>query len=337
MLVVILSHLTGFRHEPLFLKAIARWLPTGQVGVLMFFFISGFVISRSALLEIEATSGFSMKAFYIRRVFRIMPPLALYLAVCLCLGALGIVRFDLANAVPSFLYVCNIGPLSQCEWLGGHTWSLAFEEQFYFLFPILISLLVLRRLPFIPYIGVALVFALLPLVFPVSYIGWYTFVLVYCLFGAGFLTARFQDVIFAALRPYAVPGFVIAAALILVAPVTLPWATLANCYPMSFIVTIPVMILCSREAGRAVPAVLTNPLLRYVGRISYSIYLWQELATSDLFRHQSLWVEIAAIVGVVVLCAVLFEMMERPLIRLGHRLSRLAVPPARQSAAVAAR
>ena len=103
VLVVIASHLTGFRHDPLWLKEIARWLPAGQIGVLIFFFISGFVISRSALGEIAATNGFSVRAFYIRRAFRIIPPLVLYLAVCLGLGGLGLVKFTPGNALPAFL------------------------------------------------------------------------------------------------------------------------------------------------------------------------------------------------------------------------------------------
>jgi peptidoglycan/LPS O-acetylase OafA/YrhL len=333
--LVILSHVTGFRAEPLFLKALARWLPMGQVGVLIFFFISGFVISRSALLEIEANSGFSIKAFYIRRVFRIMPPLALYLAVCLGLGALGIVSFGVGNALPAFLYVCNIAPLSQCAWLGGHTWSLAFEEQFYLLFPVLLTVFVLRRAPFLPHLVAALAFCAMPLLFPLSYIGWLGFTLVYGLFIAGLLAARFEAVIFRVVSRWALPGFVMATALVLLAPVTLPWATLANTYPLSFIVTIPAMVLCSGAAGGAVTRALSNGPLCYVGRISYSIYLWQELAASELFRGQNLAVELAAIAAVVALCAVLFEAMERPLIRLGGRLSRRVpdAPPRRTAEA----
>jgi peptidoglycan/LPS O-acetylase OafA/YrhL len=68
-------------------------------------------------------------------------------------------------------------------------------------------------------------------------------------------------------------------------------------------------------------------VLRYLGRISYGIYLWQELATSSLFRRQPLIIEVVAVLGVVVLCALLYEAMETPLIALGHRLSkRLAAP-----------
>jgi peptidoglycan/LPS O-acetylase OafA/YrhL len=320
VLVVITSHVTGFRQEPLLLKQIARWLPVGEIGVLIFFFISGFVISRSALFEIRTTSDFSVKAFYIRRFFRIIPPLALYLVTCLVLGALGIVDFQLHNAIPAFLYVCNIETFNQCIWLGGHTWSLAFEEQFYLLFPALLVLFMLRRTPFLPHLIGAAIFCLLPLFWPLSYSGRYDFYLIYGLFGAGFLAARYEAVIFETLRKHATAWFLIATAMVLFTPVTLPWATLANNYPLTFVVTIPLMVICSGWTGFS--ALLSNSFIRYLGRISYGIYLWQELATSELFRQRSLLVEVLAIIGIVVLCAILFEVMEKPLISLGRRLSK---------------
>ncbi|MEO8882199.1 MAG: acyltransferase [Devosia sp.] len=324
--VVIQSHLIGFRHDPAWLKLLGRWMPAGQIGVLIFFFISGFVISRGALAEIDKTSAFSLPAFYIRRAFRIIPPLVLYLVVCLGLGALGLVDFHINNAIPAFFYVCNIGPLNQCVWLAGHTWSLAFEEQFYLLFPILISLFILHRRPFIPHLVIVLAFCLAPLIFPVSYIGWFSFVLTYALFTGGCLAARYEAVIARVFVRYANIGFAVAAVAILVTPFTLPVPILADYYPLTFIVTIPVMVLCSGWAHGAVRTVLSNRVLGYLGRISYSIYLWQELATSELFRNQSLLVELAAIVGIVALSAVLFEVMEKPLIQLGRRLSRLVAP-----------
>jgi peptidoglycan/LPS O-acetylase OafA/YrhL len=329
VLVVITSHLTGFRHDPLWLKEIARWLPAGQIGVLIFFFISGFVISRSALSEIETTSSFSVRAFYIRRAFRIIPPLVLYLVVCLALGALGIVKFQLMNALPAFLYVCNVGVFNQCQWLGGHTWSLAFEEQFYLLFPALLLIFLLHRRPFLPHLIGAILFCLLPLVSPLSYAGPFDFYLVYGLFGAGFLAARYQAEIAGLVQRYANLAFLVAAALVLATPFTLPVGWLATIYPLSFLVTIPVMVFAAGSSFVSAP--LTNGVLRHIGRISYSIYLWQELATSDLFRHGSLIGELLAIGAVIVWAALLFEVMEKPLIRLGRRLSE-EVPLRRRAA-----
>lgn len=337
VVLVVTSHVSGFRHDPVLLKEIARWLPVGEVGVLIFFFISGFVISRSALAEIARTDDFSIPAFYTRRFFRIIPPLALYLVACLVLGGLGLARFGLGNALPAFLYVCNIGPVGNCEWLGGHTWSLAYEEQFYLLFPALLTLFLLRRAPFWPYLCGALIFAAMPLFFPLSYAGPFDFPVTYGLFGAGFLAARYEATVIPVIRRYAWPALLAGVAVVLAAPIFLPWPAVATPYPLAYLVAIPVMVLSSGATGFA--GVLTTPVLRYLGRISYGIYLWQELATSTLFRHQPLIIEIVAVLGVVVLCALLYEAMETPLIALGHRLSkrvaerRPANPPAAALAA----
>jgi peptidoglycan/LPS O-acetylase OafA/YrhL len=326
--IVITSHVTGFRHDPLLLKEIARWLPVGEVGVLIFFFISGYVISRSALGEIGRTGSFSIPAFYTRRFFRIIPPLVLYLITCLVLGAMGVVKFQFANALPAFLYVCNIGPVGNCQWLGGHTWSLAYEEQFYLLFPALLTLLLLRRAPFWPHLGGALVFAVMPLFFPLGFAGPFDFPITYGLFGAGFLAARYEERVLAVIRRHALAAFLVSTGVVLAAPLALPWPAIATPYPLIYLAAIPVMVLSSGAIRFAV--VLTNPVMRYLGRISYGIYLWQELATSSLFRHRPLILELVAVAGVIVLCALLYEGMEIPLIALGHRLSkRIAESPAR--------
>jgi peptidoglycan/LPS O-acetylase OafA/YrhL len=326
--IVIASHVIGFRHDPLWLKEIGRWLPMGEVGVLIFFFISGYVISRSALGEIGRTGRFSIPAFYTRRFFRIIPPLVLYLFTCVVLGAMGLVNFGPANAVPALLYVCNIGPvglgpISSCQWLAGHTWSLAYEEQFYLLFPALLTLLLLRRAPFWPYLLGALVFSVMPLFFPLGFAGPFDFPITYGLFGAGFLAARYEERILATIRRHALRAFLISTAVVLAAPLTLPWPAIATPYPLTYLAAIPVMVLSSGAIRFA--ALLTNPVMRYLGRISYGIYLWQELATSSLFRHRPLILELVAVAGVVVLCALLYEGMEMPLIALGHRLSKRLV------------
>jgi len=319
VLVVILSHVTGFRAGPLWLKDIARWLPVGQLGVLIFFFISGFVISRSALAEIRATGAFSVPAFYIRRGFRIIPPLVVYLVACLLLGSFGVVEFGPRNALPAFLYVCNVEPFNQCIWLGGHTWSLAYEEQFYLLFPTLLTLFLLRRAPFWPHFVFALGFCALPLFWPLSYAGHWDFYLIYGLFGAGFLAARHYERLAAVVPRFADAGFVAALLLVLAAPAFMPWPPIYNNYALVFLVAIPVMLVCS--GWSRLGGFLNFAPLRYLGRISYGIYLWQELATSDLTRPQPLWVELLAVAAIIALAAALFEGMERPLIRLGKRLS----------------
>lgn len=125
------------------------WLPGGFTGVDMFFVISGFVISQS--LSERTTTGFSdyLLTFYRRRVLRLLPALVVVLVVSFLLSAmllpqvwlseqnnrtgmaafLGLSNFVLAfNSDTYFSPSVDLNPYL-------HTWSLGVEEQFYLLFP----------------------------------------------------------------------------------------------------------------------------------------------------------------------------------------------------------
>ena len=103
----------------------------GQVGVTMFFVLSGFLITALLLEEHEREGRISLPAFYWRRALRLLPALIIVI-VCV-----GIVSRDWAAPLWTMSYVGNwarvvgadLGPLN-------HTWSLAIEEQFYILWPV---------------------------------------------------------------------------------------------------------------------------------------------------------------------------------------------------------
>ena len=124
-------------------------LPGGFAGVDMFFTISGFLIT-GVLLRDHARGAFSLRDFYARRIKRIFPALALVLAACLGLGwlvltadeltALGtftsggaafLSNFLLWRASGYFDTAADTKPLL-------HLWSLGIEEQFYFVWPLLL-------------------------------------------------------------------------------------------------------------------------------------------------------------------------------------------------------
>lgn len=150
IMLVFLDHLGANREIGAFYEAspIGFISQYGETGVFIFFFISGYVVSRACLAEVESSGAFSAPAFYARRFFRIVPPLMLYLAFCLALGAPGFIDFSPENFLSAALYLCNTtAPGVSCNWYVGHTWSLAFEEQFYWLFPVAFAYLELGRRP----------------------------------------------------------------------------------------------------------------------------------------------------------------------------------------------
>jgi peptidoglycan/LPS O-acetylase OafA/YrhL len=117
----------------------------GDLGVLIFFVISGFLISLLILREAERTGGFSLRRFYMRRFFRIVPIYAAYLAV-LALASLGGLYHDHPGSwVGALTFTRNM--IGRGDSGTAHFWSLAIEEQFYLVWPVLIWGLSLWRRP----------------------------------------------------------------------------------------------------------------------------------------------------------------------------------------------
>jgi peptidoglycan/LPS O-acetylase OafA/YrhL len=134
----------------------------GGFGVTIFFFLSGYLITTLLRREYEQTGGISLKAFYLRRVYRIFPPLYLVLGILILLALSGVVRNEMsATAVLAQLahltnyYLVAAG--SDSAPVVPYTvpfWSLAVEEHFYLLFPFAL-LLLLRKNP-LPRVALAL-------------------------------------------------------------------------------------------------------------------------------------------------------------------------------------
>ena len=125
-------------------------LPGGFVGVDVFFVISGYVITRMLLAEAHSTGHIGLGRFYLRRIRRILPALALASSVvvvaCVAVGpAAGGERTASTGASASLLsantYLMLLPPGDDYFDVGAdvnallHTWSLSVEEQFYLVFP----------------------------------------------------------------------------------------------------------------------------------------------------------------------------------------------------------
>ena len=132
----------------------ARWLPGGFLGVDLFFVLSGFLITSLLLAEREATGRIDLPAFWARRARRLLP--AAFLVIALSVLAVAILSpGDLpstrADAIASFLYVNNWHQILADQSyfqafarpsLLRHLWSLAVEEQFYLLWPLVMGICV---------------------------------------------------------------------------------------------------------------------------------------------------------------------------------------------------
>jgi len=120
----------------------------GGFGVTIFFFLSGYLITSLLRIEYMKTGNVDFRAFYLRRVLRIMPPLYITLLFLTALYPFGIFGSHLNwAAVPwDYLFLSNYSALwGQVGGLPSPLWSLAIEEHFYLLFPAAFFLLARRR------------------------------------------------------------------------------------------------------------------------------------------------------------------------------------------------
>ena len=129
-------------------------LPGGFVGVDVFFVLSGYVITRTLLTELERSERIDFRRFYLRRVRRLLPALGLLLFTTLLLSILLVpiesqpitARTGAAAAIfNANTYLVRFGGGGGYFGLSSesnallHTWSLSVEEQFYLLFPAMLA------------------------------------------------------------------------------------------------------------------------------------------------------------------------------------------------------
>jgi peptidoglycan/LPS O-acetylase OafA/YrhL len=100
-------------------------------GVFIFFAISGFIITALLIRERRQTGRISLGGFYIRRAFRILPPLWCFLVAMAVFGPPAPAR----SFLRAFAFLTDYLPAE--TWTAGHTWSLSVEEKFYLIWPVL--------------------------------------------------------------------------------------------------------------------------------------------------------------------------------------------------------
>jgi peptidoglycan/LPS O-acetylase OafA/YrhL len=239
-----------------------------KLGVFVFFVISGYVITRTSLAELQKTGYFSRRNFIIRRALRILPPLFLYVAFIIFIGAIEPANWQAPLRALSF--TCNTAiPFGSCGWIFGHTWSLAFEEQFYLLFPFLF----LRKFSLVA--AAALAIALMPLLFPIPWIGRLTYFHAVALLTLGCLYAAYDARVDVAIKKIptilvlSLPAIIVTSFAVVAGPLRLIAASLLPIAILLLIFELP------KRVG-IIHAVLSSRPLTQIGLYSYSIYLWQQ-------------------------------------------------------------
>jgi peptidoglycan/LPS O-acetylase OafA/YrhL len=305
---------------------------TGSNGVSLFFALSGFLICTRLLREEETFGSISLRSFYTRRLFRIQPAALVYLLTVALLGAFGFIAWYGLGIAGALLMVRNVWPPSTHPgfWQTVHFWSLSVEEQFYLLLPGFLVLFRRRRLAILSLVVIALEFwHIVVRQHPsLAEFGFLIFlrtdlVLNGILLGSVFALALRKDTLcFWAkrlLHPWVAFLYVAIIVIFLGHHTALAgFAPFTTLYPIVIISTVlhPESIF-----GKF----LELPALRFVGRISYSLYLWQQLffypfappAPGSFRSHQTL-----CLAGTFACALASYHLIETPFIRIGHRLAR---------------
>jgi peptidoglycan/LPS O-acetylase OafA/YrhL len=282
----------------------------GTWGVPIFFGLSGLLITRLLLEENARTRRIDLKDFYLRRAFRILPPMFVYLAVVAFSGLLQSGR-EVWSAI--FFYR-NYLPWQLGSWYSGHLWSLSVEEHFYLFWPALLVFLGVRR-AWKSAIALSLACAAWR---------WYMhapiddgrtdFRLDSLLMGAALAFALGSPV----LTRFLSPAIWITAIAGLFAAIQLDLRLLSSAL-------IPILIAGTvTHPTWAISRVLSLAPLRWLGRISYSLYLWQQLFLYPPWQPKPLgWPQTLpwSLAATFACATASYYLVERPMIRVGRRFS----------------
>ncbi len=330
--LVLAGHLAGTRHFLPF-AAVEKAGDLGNLGVRMFFVISGFLITGLIAAEREKTGGVDLTAFYLRRALRIFPAFFAFLAVAVVLARAGFASIDRRDFLHAITYTSNYRGLAPNFSLR-HLWSLAVEEQFYLIWPLTFASLaiasgkrtLLAVLLVVPILRVALT-SMSP-----GYVDYVptAFETVCDALATGCLTALllpelrdaawFRRIVFSRLFP-----LVLVLVWIANRQTDHPKIFWLFCIPMMNVAIALLMVRYVERPRLAFGRVLNAAPMAAIGVMSYSLYLWQELFLIQFRPPASLLQTFPANLVMAFACAALsYRFVERPFLRLKSRITARA-------------
>ena len=276
---------------------LALFEQAGNFGMSLFFVLSAYLITRLLLMELDRTGTVQVKAFYLRRILRIWPLYFFFLALCVGIGMVYPAFHVSGGRLAAFLL------LAANLYLIAHTfqpvemailWSISIEEQFYLLWPGVVLLGRGRR-----GIAIANLFFVLASVVTLVYLGiagvggvtvWLNSVVEFLFFATGAQLALMTERHTPLWSPMARVGVFCAGIFVwLVAaestklmqqpgpPLHAP-ALLAG-YGMAVVGTVLIFLSVLGVSAESVPA-----WLRYLGKISFGLYVYHQLMQTVSIR-----------------------------------------------------
>ncbi len=312
---------------------------SGFVGVDIFFVLSGYLITTILVTEIGRTGSVRLATFYAKRLLRLYPALVVMLVLTTPLyrWIVGDALLQLKDVLAAATYTSNLYMTYRHVWMGpyAHTWSLALEEQYYLVWPLVLLVALRLRIPRSMLATVLLVGAVGASVLSVRdfHFGASTFPVQSTCIGllagsALSLAYTSWPALRRALRS-SVAGVLGVVLLVLVLVLfSVTRAIPDGAYVPATVVATVLFIgyTTARDGSDRMTAVLSIRPARYLGTISYGIYLWHYPVTIVLNRayaDPAPWVRLVIVAPVTIaLAAVSHRYVESPFLRLKDRLGR---------------
>jgi peptidoglycan/LPS O-acetylase OafA/YrhL len=278
------------------------------------------------MLEECRYGSVSLKSFYYRRIFRILPPLFVYLGVLSLLLIFGLIHehWKAILSGAAFLYDVNVPPPS---WFVGHTWSLAVEEQFYIFFP---TIWVVTPKRWKSHVFLSIFFLCVAWNVHVVHTGWDSFIWSdarqgFACISCGVVIAIHEGRVrqMAAGTPALVVALV--SLMLVMHPVgSNSWR--AGLYEGLLLPSaIGLVLSFSLVRGRRLRGFLCSKPVQAVGITSYGIYLWQQLLTAPRIYFAGAGAMTSLLLPLLcVIVAISYFVIEKPAIRYGKSLSQRA-------------
>lgn len=318
------------------LKSVARiYLANSSLGVTVFFVLSGYLITYLLRREFRRTGSIDLRGFYARRILRIFPALYTYLLTLCLLSAIGLIFTTPGDLARAATFLTNYGyllhPHTNADyWFVGHFWTLSLEEQFYLLWPLILVIVGIGR-----GFWVALFIVLAsPVIRTASYFLWpgtraHLGMMLHCASDPimmGCLTALLQEgAVDRAISWRLSSTVAMLAALFVLVPSAYLAARFRGMYSVTIgtslnaaLIAYCILFVTHRPQSPGV-RVLEWSLLRRIGVLSYSLYLWQQLFLGE--SHWS-WARFPLNLGACFVAATISSVIiERPFLKLRRHFS----------------
>lgn len=345
IILVLGGHSVSAEGFPADWKLVFVWLFNGELGVRTFFVISGLLITWLMLRETEKRGSVSLRNFYLRRALRILPVYFVFLAVIAALQFFTPFRQSNGQWIANLTFTTGLFTWGGGgAWTTGHLWSLAVEEQFYIVWPLLFVGLLLARCERLAMGLLALPVLLAPLcraigyakIAPPEWLGVfskYAFTTNFDALAIGCAAAilffRHRNSVSRAVSAY--PRIlVLGAALCVLVPYVLSGLLLAGFFTVplgSTLQSLGIVVLMLQSIvlpDRGFYAVLNIGFVAWVGTLSYSLYIWQQLFCSkpEWFGWGPVWWMSwpGWLVATLIVSCLSYYLLERPLMSLRAKL-----------------